>query len=298
MQVAPILRGFKLIGQNSHWPLRRFEVQMAVRLDVVGLWSEVKLEIIRKYATAYSTILNSQELIRRHLYIDGFAGAGHHISRASGETILGSPANALNVEPHFSEYHWVDLNSGRVAELRKLAEGHPEVTVYEGDCNQVLLDKVFPRCRFEDFSRGLCLLDPYALNLTWQVLATAGKMRTIEVFYNFMIMDANMNVLWSDPDRIQPDQAARMNAVWGDDSWRSAAYSKQRGLFEEIHEKRSNQAITKAFQKRLKDTAGFKYVPDPLPMKNSKGAVVYYLFFASPNSTGSKIVTEIFDKHR
>ena len=36
----------------------------------------------------------------------------------------------------------------------------------------------------------------FALNVDWQILEMAGSKRTIEVFYNFMIMDANMNVLW------------------------------------------------------------------------------------------------------
>jgi hypothetical protein len=39
-------------------------------------------------------------------------------------------------------------------------------------------------------------------------------------------------------------------------------------------------------------------VPEPLPMRNSKGAIVYYLFFASQNDAGAKIVGEIFDKYR
>ena len=33
-------------------------------------------------------------------------------------------------------------------------------------------------------------------------------------------------------------------------------------------------------------------------MRNSKGAVVYYLYFASPNDTGARIVGEIFDTYR
>jgi three-Cys-motif partner protein len=269
-----------------------------VRLDEVGNWSEIKLEIIRKYAAAYSQIMSSQPSIRRHIYIDAFAGAGQHVSRAKGTRIPGSPANALAVSPPFSEYHWIDLNSGRVGELRRLAQGRSEVHIYEGDCNEILLDRVFERCRYEDYGRGLCLLDPYKLNVQWAVLATAGSMKSVEIFYNFMIMDANMNVLWRNPDSVRPVQAARMTAVWGDESWRDAAYSRQQGLFEEIEDKRSNQAIAEEFRKRLKAVAGFEYVPEPLPMKNTKGATVYFLYFASPNRIGAKIVSEIFNKYR
>lgn len=89
-----------------------------------------------------------------------------------------------------------------------------------------------------------------------------------------------------------------MNAVWGDDSWRQAAYKKQPGLFGDIDEKRTNDAIAEAFRKRLEEVAGFKYVPKPVPMCNSTGAVVYYLYFASPNKTGAKIVGDIFRKYR
>src|SRR5262245_14025557 len=130
-----------------------------VRFDEVGLWSEIKLEIIRNYATAYSTILSNQKTIRRHVYIDGFAGAGHHVSKTTGGVIPGSPTNALSVSPAFSEFHFVDLNGGRAAELRRLSKDRPEVKVYEGDCNKILLEDAFPRCRYEDFGRGLCLLD-------------------------------------------------------------------------------------------------------------------------------------------
>ncbi len=42
---------------------------------------------------------------------------------------------------------------------------------------------------------------------------------------------------------------------------------------------------------------GFERVPDPLPMRNSKGAIVYYLFFASQKDTAEHIVLDIFRKY-
>ena len=61
----------------------------AFRLDEIGYWSEVKLDIVKKYATAYSTIMAKQSLIKRHIYIDAFAGAGQHISKATGDFVPG-----------------------------------------------------------------------------------------------------------------------------------------------------------------------------------------------------------------
>jgi hypothetical protein len=48
----------------------------------------------------------------------------------------------------------------------------------------------------------------------------------------------------------------------------------------------------------LEKVAGFKYVPEPVPMRNKNGAVVYFLYFASFNRTGAKIVSHIIRKYR
>ena len=269
-----------------------------VRFDEIGYWSEVKLDIVRKYAKAYSTILAGQSSIRGHVYIDAFAGAGTHISKTTGQDVAGSPVIALETTPPFTELHFVDLDGDRVTELTRLATGDPRVRVHEGDCNEVLLRDIFPKCEYADYRRALCLLDPYALNIDWKVLQTAGTMGSIEVFYNFMIMDANMNVFLKNPDRIAPDQASRMDAVWGDGTWRTAAYRTTANLFGDIEEKATNEEVAEAFRARLQKVAGFKYVPSPMPMRNSKGAVVYYLYFASQNATGGKIVTDIFNSYR
>lgn len=266
--------------------------------DEIGYWSEVKLDIVREYASAYSTIMNKQPSIRHYIYIDAFAGAGRHVSKRTGDFVAGSPLNALAVTPPFNEFHLIDLHGGKAEELRRSVGDREDVFVYEEDANKCLLEKVFPHCRYEDYSRGLCLLDPYKLNVNWQILQTAGQMRSIEIFYNFMIMDANMNVFWRNPEKVATNQIKRMDKVWGDRSWREAAYRMTPTLFGDVEEKADNEVVAEAFRKRLQQVAGFKYVPDPMPMRNEKGAVVYYLFFASQNHTGERIVKNIFDKYR
>jgi three-Cys-motif partner protein len=268
------------------------------KYDEIGYWSEVKLDIIKEYASAYSTIMNKQKNIRHYLYIDAFAGPGIHIKKQTNEFITGSPLNALVVSPAFPEYHFIDLDGDKVDRLRQIVGERRDVFFYKGDCNKVLLAEIFPRCKYEDYRRSLCLLDPYGLNVNWEVLQKAGEMKSIEIFYNFMIMDANMNVLWRSPEKVQASQVARMDAAWGDHSWIQAAYKKIQGLFGEMEEKTTNKAVIDAFRDRLRKVAGFEYVPEPIPMRNSKGSVIYYLFFASPNRTGGKIVKNIFDNYR
>ena len=270
---------------------------MKERLDVIGHWTEIKLQILQEYADAYAHILKNQRFIKHVAYIDGFAGAGAHISKQSGKLIAGSPARALSIQPRFSHYHFVEMNAARAKRLHNMGD-EKDVTVYQGDCNDVLLQDIFPQCRYEDYRRALCLLDPYDLNPNWEVVKKAGEMRSIEIFLNFMIMDANMNVLKKNPDSVAPDQASRMNKFWGDESWRTFAYKTEQGLFGPIEEKTSNESVIAAYRERLKKVAGFKFVPEPLPMCNTPGAVVYYLFFASHNLTGNKIAEHIFKKYR
>jgi three-Cys-motif partner protein len=269
-----------------------------LRFDEIGYWSEVKLDIIREYAAAYSKILSAQTSpALRHAYIDAFAGSGIHLSRTTNEFVLGSPLSVLNVRPPFREYHLIDVDSEKIDKLRALVGPRNDVSIYEGDCNRILSESVFPRVKYEDYCRGLCILDPYGLHLDWKVSQAAGRMKTIDMFLNFPVADMNRNVLWHQPDKVPPEQAVRMTAYWGDESWRKIAYTTTGNLFG-FPEKESNTVVAEAFRERLKHVAGFKRVPEPLPMRNRNNAVVYYLFFASQKDTAEGIVLDIFQKYR
>ena len=103
---------------------------MGLEFDEIGIWSEVKLAIIKEYASAYATIMEAyrRERIRslRWIYIDAYAGPGYHLSKASGELVEGSPLIALNTNPPFHEYHFIDTESRRaqtIAQAGRRAEG-------------------------------------------------------------------------------------------------------------------------------------------------------------------------------
>jgi three-Cys-motif partner protein len=269
-----------------------------VKFNEIGYWSEIKLDIVKDYASAYSRILAAQTKLRlHHVYIDAFAGAGVHISKTTREYILGSPVNALLVQPPFREYHLIDIDRQKVELLRELVKSRRDVHIHEGDCNRILLEKVFPNVRYENYRRGLCLLDPYGLQLDWKVIDTAGKMRSIDMFLNFPVADINRNVLWRHPEGVDPADLRRMNQFWGDDSWRQIAYTTKRDLFGYL-EKEENEVVAEGFRQRLLKVAGFKHAPEPLPMRNTKGATVYYLFFASHKPAAENIITDILNKYR
>lgn len=267
--------------------------------EAIGRWSEVKLDILKKYSGAYSKILAGQGRFT-HCYIDGFAGRGKHVSRETGNIVPGSPLNALAVQPPFSHYHFVELRRGRARILRKHVADRTDVTVHQGDCNRVLTEEILPRVRFDKFCRALCFLDPYGLHLDWSVIQLAGTLGTVDLFLNFPVMDMNMNALLRHPERALPDQAERMTKFWGDDSWRTSAYAPgpQTNLFEEEREKKSNEAIVAAFCERLRAVARFEHVARPLAMRNRTNAVIYYIVFASQKSVAVGIVEDIFKRQQ
>jgi len=273
---------------------------VAEGFDVIGVWSEVKLAIIKEYASAYATILDATRRDKipslRWLYIDAFAGPGIHLSKKTGQMVEGSPLIALNTNPPFSEYHFIDADPKRAEQLREIAGDRKDVHIYSADCNEILLEKVFPRAKYDDYRRALCLLDPYNINLKWEVIEAAGRMGSVEVFLNFMIMDINRNVLTKNPDKAIQSKVEQLTRLWGDETWIDAAYDTRGNLFGDP-EKVSNERFEAAWRERLKKKAGFKFVSKPMPMKTKTNSVIYYLYFASQKPVAAGIVDDIFKKY-
>jgi three-Cys-motif partner protein len=275
-----------------------FDAAQYPALDRLGEWSQLKHEILEQYAQRYTTILRKQRLIKKFVYVDGFSGAGTAVDRASGQLVLGSAQRMLQVQPPFHEYHFIELNTTKAQELERRTEGRSDVFVYTGDCNEILTKTVLPRCRWSDYARGLCLLDPYGLTVSWQLLTEIAEAKSFEIIFNFMIVGANRNVFWKHPERLTPERLALADRVWGDRSWTNAVYRQIPGLFGPMPEKVPNEDVVQAYCERLRSIAGFAYVPDPIPMQNTKGATLYYLIFAGHNQTGAKIIEHIFRRFR
>lgn len=265
------------------------------RFDAIGAWSELKLEIIEKYGAGYTKAFAKTRNPKKY-YIDGFSGAGIHLSKKTKAPIEGSPARALKITPPFDAFYFIDLNADKTDYLRAICGDRSNVHIHTGDCNEYLTKQLLPTIQYKKFNRALCLLDPYGLDLDWDVVRQAGQSEAVDMFLNFPVMDMNRNAIWRNPDKAPAGGVERMNKFWGDASWRQAAYTEARqgNLFGPEMVKQGNDQIVAAFRDRLKKVAGFAHVPEPLPMRNSRKAVVYYLFFASSKAVADKIITDIF----
>ena len=204
---------------------------MSMKFDEISRWSEIKIDIIEQYAIPYMNIMRNNRF-KAH-YIDGFSGAGIHISKKSGDIVKGSPLRVLTIPKPFDTYHFIDMG-------------------------------------------------------------------IVDLIINFPLMDINRNAIRKNLAKTSQDGIERMNSFWGDETWREIAYrdSQQQELFGSPQkEKQTNETIAEEFRKRLKEKGKFAYVPKPIPLRNSKNAVVYYLYFASQNKTANKIATYLFKKY-
>ena len=268
-------------------------------MDEIGVWSEIKIAILREYACAFTRILKTQAWCKGCCYIDAFAGAGMHISRTTGEMVQGSPLNALLVEPQFDRIVLIDLDAEKVDSLTTLCGHDKRVEILAGDCNEVLLNKVAPSLSYASYWRGLCVLDPYGIHgktLRWQTIKQLADLRTLDIFLNFPLMDINRNTLRSRLANADDADVAAFNEFCGTEDWKDLMY--QPDLFGDLGKIGNNQTLATWFQKRLETVAGFKFVPEPILMQNSRGGKLYFLFFASHQSVAQKVILDIFKKHR
>lgn len=265
--------------------------QYSYEPDEIGAWSEQKIRIVSKYAQAYSTILSNQPRLK-HYYVDGFTGGGIALRKVTKEPVETTAKRILALEPPFVGYHLIDADPAKAAAMKLACAQRSGAVAHCGDANE-LLPPIFGTIRYDQYKRGLCFLDPYKIMLSWNVLVAAAKTKAMEIFLHFPTGDIQRNVLRRDQSSVDADAVARMNAMWGDDSWRSAAYAEVPNLFGTHFEKQPIDSLLTAFTERLQKVAGFKFVAKPQPMRNKTNAIIYHLIFATQNPTGLRIANQI-----
>lgn len=207
--------------------------------------------------------------------------------------------NALLVEPRFDRIVLIDLDAKKVDSLTTLCAHDERVEILSGDCNEVLRDKVAPSLPYASYWRGLCVLDPYGIHgkpLRWQTIKQIADLGTVDIFLNFPLMDINRNALRRSLANADDDDVAAFNDFCGTEEWKDLMY--QPDLFGDLDKIGNNQTLANWFQKRIEKVAGFKFVPNPILMQNSKGGQLYFLYFASHQSVAQKVVLDIFKKYR
>lgn len=278
-----------------------------------GKWTEEKLERLREYLVAYTTIFNKNEKAKtfNFMYIDAFAGTGYRDQRKSydlqmamftvadeeNQTFLkGSARIALEVDPPFRRYIFIEQNSDYAAELRKLREefSRHQIDIINQDANTYLLQL----CTTIDWnkSRAVVFLDPYGMDVSWDVITALGRTKAVDLWYLFPL-GIGVNRLLTKSGLPNEAWAARLTRIFGTDEWRDVFYRRetQNTLFgeEEQYVKDADfDQIKQFFIERL-ETAFVAVAPEPLVLQNSRKNPLYLLCFAAANPKGAPTAIKI-----
>jgi three-Cys-motif partner protein len=274
-----------------------------------GDWTEQKLEILRKYLSAYTTALSKQRF--QKTYIDAFAGSGlrevrprrveeqrslvEHDEEQSG-FLEGSARIALKTTPPFDRYVFVEKDPSRCAHLEALKMEFPRLADRIVIRNKEANDYIREICRSPwARNRAVLFLDPYGTQVKWRTIEAVAKTQAIDLWLLFPV-GVGVNRMLTQSGDIPESWQRTLDEILGPCDWRETFYRKvkQDTLFGELEriEKASIGVISQFFLDRL--SMLFAGVADnPAVLRNSKRSPLYLFCFAAGNPAGAKLALKI-----
>jgi three-Cys-motif partner protein len=277
-----------------------------------GLWTQQKLQILSKYLRAYRKIFERNEKAKffKISYVDAFAGTGviprdvpdmfadffPELAEAEEEFRKGSVTRALEVDPPFHHYVFIEKDTGKCEELFALKNELPErqIEIINDDANVALLKW----CSKIDTKRerAVVFLDPFGASVEWNTIRAIAQTKAVDLWILFPYSAINrMLVKNRKPPKSWSD---RLTQIFGTDGWEKAFYSStfwQSILdpsqeVEQIHKTADKTQITEFFVEQLRNE--FVAVANPGYLYNSKG-LLFVLLFAAGNEKGAKAGVKI-----
>ncbi len=267
-----------------------------------GSHTELKLDAVERYLKMFTKALSTQNF--NLWYIDAFTGSRMREDTATAGGIFesepirqirtenpGSSIRALDVEPGFHNYVFIEKDLKRFNDLQILKEQYPgkRIDTKNGDANSMLRE-IFesPPWKYQRAGQGshkaVVFLDPYGMQVKWDTLKILAQ-SAIDIWYLFPL-SAVTRQLAKDFNSIDEHKLMSLNEIFGNAEWESELYSvenSQGNLFDHLENNlrrhADQKAIEKYFIERLKTLFG--YVSEPLPLLTEGGAKLYSLFCMS-----------------
>lgn len=200
-----------------------------------GPWTQLKLEAVRQYFQQYNVALKNTKFKR--IYIDAFAGTGRCDIKASNsnESIDGSAKLALDTEPSFDGFYFIESDPNKCQALKLLAETYPDkrgaIHVVQGDANQALKENILKVINWKS-TRAVLFLDPYGFGVNYDTLQEVSKTQAIDVWYLFPYSGLYREMP-RDGEKLVDAAAASLDRILGTTDWREEFYkeAKQINLF-------------------------------------------------------------------
>lgn len=275
-----------------------------------GNWSENKIEILVKYASAYLTIMKkyADKYNWQLLYFDGFAGSGYIKGDKDSENpILGAANRILEIsEPRsFDLYYFVEkekIYADLLYKATKEVFPNKKIFIANNDCNE----KIESLSRFLTTKNGkgfksLAYIDPYGMQLNWKSLQTLQK-HSVDVWI-LVPTGMGVNRLLKKDGNISDAWLSRLESFLGMQKEDILPYFYQEKVIhtlfgEEMKMSKEDNAVEKSaklYEDRLKSL--FKFVSKPYVLKNKMNSVMFHFFMASNNKHAVKIADDIIKKY-
>lgn len=286
----------------------------------VGPWAHQKLDCLKRYLEAYTTILRQQKGLR-YYYVDAFAGPGRARIRElyrshSDENFLfdytpetkdeeeyidGSPRVSLSIHHPFMGYLFIEKQQNRIETLSsELKADFPSLSnrirICKGDANTEILSRIIDNQNMDwRRDRAVVFLDPYATELKWSTIEKLAHTGAIEIIVNNTLPMA-VNRLIPRSGEIPETWRSRLNSYFGSEEWERIAYSSQQTLLGDQLTKNEQAAnrLGRWYGERLKELFG--HTAPPRIVRNTHGTPIYFLHWAGPNATGEKIAAHIMEQ--
>lgn len=263
-----------------------------------GSHTKRKLDVLAKYLAAYVTVMKKQNF-ELH-YVDGFAGSGASAAKANPHEVLGaglfeteiitrgSPIRALDIDPPFDHYLFIDKKEANVASLRAEIASHRNggrASVATGDANVAIAD-FCDQIRNRRTARAVVFLDPYGRSVHWDTITRLADTEKVDLWYLVPVHAISRQV--SDKAEFLPS-ADLTDRMYGSPSWRDIAVRKVDtgdDLFGAVDERLEKAARAKEFSEmfrdRLKEAFGGRVAEAYLHLGRGK-LHEYSLMFACAN---------------
>jgi three-Cys-motif partner protein len=274
-----------------------------------GEWTEIKIRVFKKYLYAYMQIMKGKRW--KLIYFDGFAGSGDiQTQKETEEVIEGTARHVLSFdEPRkFDFYYFVEKDLDNAQLLQRIINSDYPSLVEKSkvaggdDCNEKLIDMAdFLRKPEGKNYKAIAFIDPYGMQVKW---STLESLKGLGVDLWILVPTGiGINRLLKKKEKSDQVWFETLGKFFGLDpkeiEERFYYEDPQMDLFGERKFKKIENAVEVAaalYQERLKTV--FKYVSEPLPLRNSTNAVLFHFMSASNVPVAVKIANDIIKKEK
>jgi three-Cys-motif partner protein len=209
------------------------------------------------------------------------------LDESAVEFLDGSARIALQIEPRFHKYIFIEKSRRKAAELEKLRAEFPDkasdIIVAKAEANACLRTLCLERSWKE--RRAVLFIDPFGMQLSWETVVAVGQTKAIDTWILFPV--SAVNRLLKKDGNIPAKWRSRLDAMFGNPDWFDVFFPEEKlPLLPDGPSCRRKgadmQTIGKYFNGRLA-TAFAGVAPNPYTLRNTQGSPLFLLCFAAGN---------------